>query len=148
MIAVIQRVEKAAVNVADKEISSIRKGFLILIGMYKSDTKGDLIKLVKKIVSLRIVSDENDKMNLSILDTKGEILLVSQFTLCADVKNGRRPSFIDAMEPSKANEYYLQFAQELQKEGVLVKTGQFGAAMKVSLINDGPVTILLDSTKV
>ncbi len=119
---------------------------MILLGVMDGDTKEDADKLVKKIPYLRIFEDENGKMNLSLLDTDGEILLVSQFTLCADCSHGRRPSFINSAPPKEANELYEYVADELKKAGVKdVKTGVFGADMKVDLLNDGPVTIILDS---
>ena len=146
MRAVIQRVANANVVVEGKEISSIEKGFLILLGVEQGDTKQDADKLVKKIPVLRIFEDENGKMNLSCLDVDGEMLVVSQFTLCADCSHGRRPSFTKSAPPDEANELYEYFVGELKNAGVKkVKTGSFGADMKVSLLNDGPVTIILES---
>ena len=146
MRAVIQRVANANVVVEGKEISSIEKGFLILLGVEQNDTKQDADKLVKKIPVLRIFEDENGKMNLSCLDVDGEMLVVSQFTLCADCSHGRRPSFTKSAPPDEANELYEYFVGELKNAGVKkVKTGSFGADMKVSLLNDGPVTIILES---
>ncbi len=146
MKAVIQRVKHSSVTVDGNLISKIDNGFMILLGVMDGDTKEDADKLVKKIPYLRIFEDENGKMNLSLLDTDGEILLVSQFTLCADCSHGRRPSFINSAPPKEANELYEYVADELKKAGVKdVKTGVFGADMKVDLLNDGPVTIILDS---
>ncbi|MGN0521021.1 MAG: D-aminoacyl-tRNA deacylase [Eubacterium sp.] len=146
MKAVIQRVKNADVTVDGEKISSISQGFLILLGVMNGDTKADADKLVKKIPVLRIFEDENEKMNLSCLDIDGEMLVVSQFTLCADCSHGRRPSFTPSAPPDEANMLYEYFVDELKKSGVReVKTGIFGADMKVGLLNDGPVTIILDS---
>lgn len=146
MKAVIQRVKNSNVVIEGEEYSSISAGFLILLGVEQGDTKGDADKLVKKIPVLRVFEDENGKMNLSCLDIDGEILVVSQFTLCADCSHGRRPSFTNSAPPDIANELYEYFVEKLRKSGVKkVCTGKFGADMKVSLLNDGPVTIILDS---
>ena len=146
MKAVIQRVKNSNVVIEGEEYSSISAGFLILLGVEQGDTKGDADKLVKKIPVLRVFEDENGKMNLSCLDIDGEILVVSQFTMCADCSHGRRPSFTNSAPPDIANELYEYFVEKLRKSGVKkVCTGKFGADMKVSLLNDGPVTILLDS---
>ena len=146
MKAVIQRVTEADVTIENETIGKINKGFLILLGVEKGDTSLDADKLVKKIPVLRIFEDENDKMNLSCLDIDGEMLVVSQFTLCADCSHGRRPSFTDSAPPNEANELYEYFVSELKRAGVKkVDTGRFGADMKVRLLNDGPVTIILDS---
>ena len=146
MKAVIQRVKHSSVTVDEKLISNIDNGFMILLGVMEGDTKDDADKLVKKIPVLRIFEDENGKMNLSLLDVSGEILLVSQFTLCADCSHGRRPSFTKSAPPDEANALYEYVANELEKAGVKsVKKGIFGADMKVDLLNDGPVTIILDS---
>lgn len=146
MKAVIQRVKHSSVTVDGELISKINNGFMILLGVMEGDTEEDANKLVKKIPNLRIFEDDNGKMNLSLLDTLGEILLVSQFTLCADCSRGRRPSFIKSAPPKEANALYEYVADELKKAGVKdVKTGIFGADMKVDLLNDGPVTIILDS---
>jgi D-tyrosyl-tRNA(Tyr) deacylase len=146
MKAVIQRVKNANVVVDNKELSSISNGLLILLGVAKGDTKEDADKLVKKIPVLRIFEDENEKMNLSCLDIDGEVLVVSQFTLCADCSHGRRPSFTPSAPPREAQSLYEYFVDEMKKTDVKkVCTGQFGADMKVSLLNDGPVTIILDS---
>lgn len=146
MKAVIQRVTEADVTIDNETVGKINKGFLILLGVEKGDTSLDADKLVKKIPVLRIFEDENDKMNLSCLDIDGEMLVVSQFTLCADCSHGRRPSFTDSAPPNEANELYEYFVSELKRAGVKkVGTGRFGADMKVRLLNDGPVTIILDS---
>ena len=146
MKAVIQRVTEANVTIDNETVGKINKGFLILLGVEKGDTSLDADKLVKKIPVLRIFEDENDKMNLSCLDIDGEMLVVSQFTLCADCSHGRRPSFTDSAPPNEANELYEYFVSELKRVGVKkVDTGRFGADMKVRLLNDGPVTIILDS---
>lgn len=146
MKAVIQRVKHAGVTIDNVKVSSVEKGFLILLGVEQGDTKADADKLVKKIPVLRIFEDENEKMNLSCLDVDGEILVVSQFTLCADCSHGRRPSFTKSAPPAEAEMLYEYFVDELKKAGVKkVDTGRFGADMKVDLLNDGPVTIILDS---
>ncbi|MBE6732510.1 MAG: D-tyrosyl-tRNA(Tyr) deacylase [Ruminococcaceae bacterium] len=146
MKAVIQRVSKACVKVDGKVVGEIGKGFMILLGAAEGDTEEDLLTLAKKTVNLRVFTDSDDKMNLSLLDTDGEVLVISQFTLCADVKKGNRPSFIKAMEPKKASEYYDRYCDLLRDLGVKkVEKGIFGADMKVSLVNDGPVTILYDT---
>ena len=145
MKAVIQRVSSASVTVADKKISEIGFGLLILLGITQEDEKRDIDYLVKKTAGLRIFNDEGQKMNLSIQDVGGEILVVSQFTLCADTRKGRRPVFIGAAEPKMAENMYDQYCKKLQLLNIPVSKGQFGASMDVGLINDGPVTILLDS---
>lgn len=146
MKAVVQRVESAAVRVDGKVVGSCKNGFLVLLGAAEGDTREQADILAAKIAALRIFSDENDKMNLSVKDINGEILVVSQFTLCADVKKGNRPSFINALEPEKAEELYIYFCDKLRQLGIdRVETGIFGADMKVELINDGPVTILYDT---
>lgn len=146
MKAVIQRVKYSSVVIDGEEISRIDNGFLILLGVEQGDTAYDADKLVKKIPVLRIFEDDNGKMNLSCLDIDGEILVVSQFTLCADCSHGRRPSFTASAPPDTANELYEYFVSQLKLSGVKkVETGRFGADMKVSLLNDGPVTIILNS---
>ena len=145
MKAVIQRVSSASVSVADEKISEIGSGLLILLGIAQEDDERDIDYLVKKTAELRIFKDDGKNMNLSIKDVGGEILVVSQFTLCADTRRGRRPSFINAAEPIIANNMYDKFCQKLQLLSIPVSRGQFGASMDVELINDGPVTILLDS---
>ena len=145
MKAVIQRVKSASVLVDNKIIGEISTGFLILLGVEQSDAQDDLNYLVKKIIGLRIFKDDNNNMNLSIQDVGGEALVVSQFTLCADTSRGRRPSFIKAANPKEADSMYQQFCEQLILNGVPVKMGKFGTMMDVALINDGPVTILLNS---
>lgn len=146
MRAVLQRVITSSVSIDGVVNGSIEKGFMILLGVIKGDTKADADKLIKKIPNLRVFEDENGKMNLSCLDVNGGILVISQFTLCADCSHGRRPSFTASAPPDEANALYEYFVGELKKSGVSkVETGVFGADMKVSLINDGPVTIILDS---
>lgn len=146
MKAVIQRVSRASVTIDGEIVGSVNQGFLILLGVEQGDTKAEADKLIKKIPVLRIFEDENGKMNLSCLDIAGEMLVVSQFTLCADCSHGRRPSFIGSAPPDIANELYEYFVAQLKNSGVKkVETGRFGADMKVDLLNDGPVTIILDS---
>jgi len=143
--AVIQRVSSASVSVDNTQISSINNGFLILLGVQQGDDEKDLEYLVNKTAGMRIFKDDKQHMNLSIKDVNGEALVVSQFTLCADTHKGRRPSFIHAAPPEIAEQMYQQFCEQLKVAGVPVQTGKFGAMMGVSLINDGPVTIILDS---
>lgn len=145
MRAVIQRVKRSSVTVDEQLISQIGKGYMILLGVCEGDTEKDMNTLVAKISKLRIFADENDKMNLSIVDVKGEILLVSQFTLCAQCRHGNRPAFVTAMKPDIANAMYEKFGASLEKLGIPVKYGVFGAMMDVELINDGPVTIVLET---
>ena len=146
MKAVIQRVSKASVTVDGELISKIDKGYLVLLGVMDDDTKADAEVLARKTATLRIFEDSEGKMNLDVNQVGGEILAVSQFTLCADVKKGNRPSFIRSGEPNRANELYEHYCDELLKNGVKnVGKGVFGADMKVELLNDGPVTILYDS---
>ena len=145
MKAVIQRVLSASVLVDGKEVGSINRGLLVLLGVAQKDTSTDLEYLVKKTVGLRIFKDEHANMNLSIEDVGGEALVVSQFTLCADTNKGQRPSFINAAPSEIANYMYQQYCKKLRKENISVQTGKFGAMMEVELVNDGPVTIVLDS---
>lgn len=142
---VVQRVSEASVKIDGKIEGEISKGFMVLIGISQSDTKEIADKMIKKLLGLRIFEDENGKTNLSIEAVGGELLLISQFTLYADCRKGNRPSFINAGAPDMANELYEYIVDECRKKGAVVKTGQFGADMKVSLVNDGPFTILLDS---
>lgn len=145
MKAVIQRVRQASVTIEKKEIASIGTGFLVLLGIAKEDVEQDVKASVEKIVKLRIMQDEKDKMNLSIKDVDGEVLVVSQFTLLADTTGGNRPSFIHAAPPDQAKRLYELFVKELKRLGVKkVVTGEFGAYMQVTLVNDGPVTIVMD----
>ncbi|WP_072682332.1 D-aminoacyl-tRNA deacylase [Arcobacter sp. LA11] len=145
MIVVIQRVSSSSVKVDDRIVGKIGVGLNILLGIKKGDTSKDIEKLVNKIVNLRIFSDENGKMNLSLLDVQGEALIISQFTLAGNVKKGRRPSFDDSEKPELANALYEEFVQEVEKVGVHTQTGEFGAMMDVSIQNDGPVTFIIDS---
>ena len=146
MKAVIQRVKYASVKVDGKTVGSCEKGYMVLLGVAEGDTEAEAELLAKKTANLRVFEDENEKMNLSILDIDGEILAISQFTLCADIKKGNRPSFIGAMAPDKANELYEFYCDKLLENGVKkVDKGVFGADMKVELLNDGPVTILYDT---
>lgn len=147
MKAIIQRVKYANVEVDDKCVGKIEKGFLVFLGVKVGDTKQDVEYLVKKICNMRIFEDENGKMNVNIKDVNGQILVVSQFTLLADCSNGNRPSFINAAIPELANELYEYFKQLVKNNLGDVQSGVFGADMKVSLLNDGPVTIDLESRK-
>ena len=147
MRLVIQRVNHAGVQVSGKEIASCGKGLLVLLGVTHDDSMEDVEYCASKTLGLRIFEDEDETMNLSIQDIQGEILVVSQFTLYGDIRKGRRPSFVNSAKPDKANELYEEYVKYLQKENIPVSTGQFGADMKVELINDGPVTILVDSKK-
>ena len=147
MKTVIQRVSGATVEVGGSVVGSINKGLLVLIGVEKGDTDNDIAYISKKIATLRIFGDSDSKMNLSVKDISGEILVVSQFTLLADCGKGNRPSFVDAEEPEKANRIYMKVAESLRQSGIATHTGQFAANMQVHLINSGPVTILLDSRK-
>lgn len=147
MRLVIQRVNHAGVQVSGKEIASCGKGLLVLLGVTHDDSMEDVEYCASKTLGLRIFEDEDEKMNLSIQDIQGEILVVSQFTLYGDIRKGRRPSFVNSAKPDKANELYEEYVKYLQKENIPVSTGRFGADMKVELINDGPVTILVDSKK-
>jgi D-tyrosyl-tRNA(Tyr) deacylase len=144
MIAVVQRVVKSSVEVDGKVVGEIRKGVNILLGIAAEDTEEDINKLVNKIVYLRMFEDENKKMNHSLLDIDGEALIISQFTLLANLKKGRRPSFEYAAKPDKAKALYEKFVEEFSKY-VKVQTGVFSADMKVYILNDGPVTFILDS---
>ena len=143
MKLVIQRVDKASVTIENKLYSSINKGLLVLFGVEKDDSEDMLEYFAQKLIKLRIFEDERGKMNKSVLDIEGEILVVSQFTLCADCKKGTRPSFDNAKEPKVAKEYYEKFVEILKKSGINIKTGVFGAHMQVELANNGPVTIIL-----
>jgi D-aminoacyl-tRNA deacylase len=147
MKTVIQRVSCAKVEVEGSVVSSINKGLLVLLGVEKGDMEDDIAYISKKISNLRVFEDPASKMNLSVKDVSGEILVVSQFTLLADCRRGNRPSFVDAEEPEKANRIYMKFAESLRLAGIPTSTGQFAASMQVHLTNDGPVTILLDSRK-
>lgn len=144
MKLVIQKVSSASVEVEENCVGKINQGFLVLVGIGKEDTKEIVDKFIKKMVNLRIFADENGKTNLSLADVNGEVLLVSQFTLYANCKKGNRPSFFDAGEPGKAESLYEYMVEKVKEYVPVVQTGTFGALMKVSLINEGPFTIILD----
>lgn len=144
MKIVIQRVKEAKVEVENENVGKIRKGFLVLLGVTHNDTEKNADYLVKKLCNLRVFSDENGKMNLGLKDINGELLIVSQFTLYADCKQGNRPAFIDAAKPEQAKELYDYFCSECEKNNIKVEKGIFGADMQVSLVNDGPVTIVIE----
>lgn len=144
MKALIQRVKKASVSISGELYSSIAQGVLVFLGVEKDDEKENAEKLADKIIKLRIFEDENEKMNLSVNDVKGEILVVSQFTLCGDCKKGTRPSFDKAATPEKAVDLYEYFIKSLKEQGMVVKTGKFRAMMDIELVNDGPVTFWLE----
>lgn len=145
MKVLIQRVKNASVTIDGKLFSSINQGLLALVGIEKGDTIEAVQKLAKKVVNLRIFPDENDKMNKSLLDIEGEMLIVSQFTLCGNCKKGTRPSFDNSASPDVANSMYEDFIKEVGSYGVKTGAGQFGAMMDVALINDGPVTFMLEN---
>ena len=144
---VIQRVKKASVSVGEETVGEIKKGYLVLIGVSEEDTETAADKMIRKMIGLRLFEDEAGKTNLSLADVGGSLLLVSQFTLYANCRKGNRPSFIEAGKPEKANALYEYIIRECRKSGPEVQTGRFGAEMEVSLVNDGPFTILLDSEK-
>lgn len=144
MKLVIQRVKNAKVDVDGKTVGKIEKGFLVLLGVTHTDTEQTADYLVKKLCNLRVFEDENGKMNLSIKDVDGKLLIVSQFTLYADCSGGNRPSFVNAAKPEFANELYEYFCNKCKDTGIEVEKGIFGADMKVNLLNDGPVTIILE----
>lgn len=147
MKAILQRVKNAEVTVDGESVGKIGEGYMLLLGVMNGDTKEDAELLAKKTAMLRVFTDENDKMNKSVLDIGGEVLVVSQFTLCADVKKGNRPSFDNSAKPDEAKALYEHFCSELKKNGVKnVETGVFGAHMQVSLVNNGPVTIIYDTS--
>ncbi|MCS6949820.1 MAG: D-aminoacyl-tRNA deacylase [Armatimonadota bacterium] len=148
MRAVLQRVAQAEVRVNGERVASIGRGYLVLVGVTHTDGEPDARYIADKIASLRLFEDEAGKINLGITDVGGEVLLVSQFTLYADCRKGRRPSFTDAAPPDMAEQLYLRVAELLREAGLPVQTGVFGAHMQVALVNDGPVTILLDSHKI
>ncbi|HXG63660.1 MAG TPA: D-aminoacyl-tRNA deacylase [Blastocatellia bacterium] len=147
MRAVIQRVTRASVEVAGETVGEIGAGLLVLLGVGADDNPEDADYLAEKIINLRVFQDDHGKMNLSLLDTGGAMLVVSQFTLYGDVRRGRRPSYTDAAEPEKANRLYEYFVEKARGHGIRIETGVFQAMMQVTLVNDGPVTILLDSRK-
>ncbi|MGN0475851.1 MAG: D-aminoacyl-tRNA deacylase, partial [Ruminococcus sp.] len=149
MRIVLQRVSFANVEINKEIKGKCQKGFLVLLGVKQGDTEKEADFLASKVANLRVFSDENDKMNLSLLDIGGGALVISNFTLYADCSHGRRPSFINAEKPEKANELYEYFCRQLSNQGVTsVEKGEFGADMKVSLLNDGPVTIILDTEEI
>ena len=148
MRAVIQRVKKSSVIIENKTTGKIGSGLLVLLGVSVKDDQTDADYLAKKIVNLRIFEDKNGKMNRSLIDKGCSMLIVSQFTLMADCRKGRRPSFINAAGPQKANELYEYFVTKVGEKGVHVQTGRFGAMMDVALINDGPVTIIMESKNI
>jgi len=147
MIVVIQRVSSSSVTVEGKVVGKIGKGLNILLGVKKGDKQEDISKLVSKIANLRIFSDSDGKMNLSLLDVKGEALIISQFTLAGNVKKGRRPSFDSSEKPDIAKAMYEQFVKEFESLGIHTQIGEFGAHMDVDIHNDGPVTFILDSSE-
>lgn len=147
MRAVVQRVKEASVKVDQETIGEIKQGLLVYLGVTHEDDQSDLQYMTDKIPNLRIFEDENEKMNRSLLDVGGELLIISQFTLYGDARKGRRPSFIEAARPNVATPLYESLIENLRSQGIRVETGEFGADMKVASINDGPVTLLLDSTK-
>jgi D-tyrosyl-tRNA(Tyr) deacylase len=148
MIAVIQKVTSAKVSTEKGFLSEIKAGYCILVGIFKDDTEIDIKKIINKICSLRICADELGKMNKSLIDIKGEVLLVSQFTLCANLKDGRRPSFIKAMNPDEALKVFNKLRDGIKNNNISVKTGSFGNHMNVEIHNDGPVTIIIDSKEI
>ena len=145
MLAVVQRVSRANVRVKENIVGEIDGGLVILLGIEKGDDEKDATSLAHKISKLRMFNDDNDKMNLSILDVNGAVLVISQFTLCADTKKGRRPSFLNAASPDLSNNLYELFKTLLIKNGLQVQSGEFGAMMDVQLVNNGPVTFILNS---
>ena len=142
---VIQRVLNSKIIIDNFEEKNINQGLMILVGMTYNDNEDDINYLIKKILNLRIFTDDNDKMNYSVSDIKGDILLVPQFTLYANTKKGNRPSFENALEPSKANELFEVFKSEIIKSGLNIEFGKFGSHMEITLTNNGPVTIIIDS---
>lgn len=147
MRAVVQKVGFSTVEVENELIGEIKEGLLVLLGVEDEDTETDVKYMVDKIINLRIFEDENEKMNLSLLDVKGDLMVISQFTLYGDCRKGRRPNFMAAAKPEFADSIYKKFLEESKKHVDNVACGSFGAHMKVNLLNDGPVTILLDSKK-
>jgi len=145
MRAVIQRVKEAEVKISGKTVGKIGKGLLVLLAVHVDDTEDKIEKMATKIINLRIFGDQADKMNLSVKDMGGEILVVSQFTLYGDISKGNRPSFIESAKPDKAVPYYEKFVEKIKTSGLKTATGKFGAMMEVSLTNDGPVTIVVES---
>ena len=145
MRAVVQRVKHSSVKIENEMVAQIQNGLLVLLGVARGDTAQDADYLANKIVNLRIFEDPGGKMNRSLLETGGELLAVSQFTLLADCRKGRRPSFIEAADPEKATELYERFVNTVREKGVGIQTGRFRAMMEIALVNDGPVTIIIES---
>ena len=145
MIAVLQRVTTGKVKIGDRIIGDIDNGLVILLGVHRDDKEEDIIFLADKIIGLRVFDDNNGKMNISLQDSEGSVLVISQFTLCGDWRKGRRPSFTKAADPDKGKLLYDGFINAVRSRGINVETGEFGAAMDVSLVNSGPVTFVLDS---
>ena len=145
MVAVLQRVSKGNVTVGDKSVNEIGMGLVVLLGVFDGDEERETELLANKTVNLRIFNDAAGKMNRSLIEVGGEALVISQFTLCADYRKGRRPNFLRAAKPEKAEQLYMRFVDRIRESGVTVKTGEFGAMMEVELINSGPVTITLDT---
>ena len=145
MIAVLQRVTTGKVKIGDRIVGDIDNGLVILLGVHRDDTEEDIIFLADKVIGLRIFNDNNGKMNISLQDADGSVLVISQFTLCGDWRKGRRPSFTKAADPDKGKLLYDGFINAVRSRGINVETGEFGAAMDVSLVNSGPVTFVLDS---
>ena len=147
MIIVVQRCSRAQVSVNNEIISQIKSGLMLLVGINKGDEFLDADKAVDKVINLRIFNDEKDKMNLSVLDTKGSLMVVSQFTLCGDIKKGRRPSFMNAENPDKGLLIYKHMISRLRDKGINTVTGKFGAMMDIELINEGPATFIINSNE-
>ena len=145
MIAVLQRVTTGKVKIGDRIVGDIDNGLVILLGVHRDDKEEDIIFLADKVIGLRIFNDNNGKMNISLQDAEGSVLVISQFTLCGDWRKGRRPSFTKAADPDKGKLLYDGFIDAVKSRGINVETGEFGAAMDVSLVNSGPVTFVLDS---
>ena len=145
MVAVLQRVSEGRVRVDKEIVGEIGKGLVILLGIFENDTVQEADKLADKTVNLRIFNDKDDKMNLSLIEVGGKALVISQFTLCADYKKGRRPNYLMAAKPQKAEELYLKYVDRIFNAGIKVQTGEFGAMMDVDIMNSGPVTITLDT---
>ncbi len=145
MIAVLQRVTTGKVKIGDRIVGDIDNGLVILLGVHRDDKEEDIIFLADKVIGLRVFNDNNGKMNISLQDSEGSVLVISQFTLCGDWRKGRRPSFTKAADPDKGKLLYDGFINAVRSRGINVETGEFGAAMDVSLVNSGPVTFVLDS---
>ncbi|MFZ5351397.1 MAG: D-aminoacyl-tRNA deacylase [Bacillota bacterium] len=148
MRAVVQRVSSGSVEVEGKVVGSIDAGFVVLLGVSEKDSMEDVKYMVDKVLNLRIFEDEDEKLNLSLLDVRGELLVVSQFTLYGDCRKGRRPNFMSAAKPEKADELYKEFVNMSRAMGIKTETGVFQANMKVNIVNDGPVTVIVDSEKI